>query len=61
MSQITGTAKFARSAGNLLALVGFVAYLVGLFGPTRLILFIGIALVILSFVAFYLEEFEGRR
>ena len=61
MSQTSGTAKLARSAGNLMAIAGFAAYMLGLFGPARLILFVGIALIILSFVAFYLEEFSDKR
>lgn len=61
MNQITGRARLARRAGNLLAPVGFAAYMIGLFGPARMILFIGIGLMILSFAAFYFEEFADRR
>ena len=61
MNEISSGSKFARRAGNLLALLGFAAYMIGLFGPARIVLFIGIALMIVSFAAFFIEEFAGGK
>lgn len=60
MNETNARGRFARRAGNLLALGGFAAYMIGLFGPARVILFIGIALMIMSFAAFFIEEFTAR-
>jgi hypothetical protein len=62
MTQANSFPKLAGSAGSLLAIVGLLTYLSGVFsiGP-RMFLFVGVALIALAFVAFFIEEFGPRR
>ena len=60
MTQTSGISKTVGTAGSLLLTVGVLAFFIGIFGPVRNILFIGLALIVLSFAAFFFEEFGSR-
>ena len=61
MSEASGISKLAGGAANLIAVAGLAAFFLGLFGPVRNIMFVGIALIILAFVAYFVEEFGPRK
>ena len=48
-------------AGGVLTMVGVVTFFAGLFGAPRTLVFIGITLIVLSLVAYFLEEFGQRK
>lgn len=60
MSEASGISKMAGGAANLAALVGLAAFFLGLFGPVRNIMFIGLALIGIALVAYFVEEFGPR-
>lgn len=54
----------ARTAGRLGSLVcaaGVVAFFVGIFGGQRVYAFVGLALMVVSLVMFFIEEQANRR
>jgi len=56
------TRSFVGNAGSLIAIIGFLTFLSAVFSFTpRVFLIVGIGLIVLSFVAFFLEEFGPRR
>lgn len=58
MAQLTGFARTADRAGSLLAAVGMILFFPAILSVLpRMLLFPGIALILLSFVAFFLSEF----
>ena len=61
MAHANGISRMAGRAGSLMAVVGVLTFFFGLFGPTRTFLFVGVALIVLSFVSFFVEELEQRR
>ena len=61
MRETTGISKMAGRAGPLMTVIGFAAYFVGLFGPVRNIMFVGLAFIALSYAAYFVEEFGPRR
>lgn len=60
MAEAQNTSKLAGRAGSLFALVGILAFFSGLFGAPRPLVFVGVALILLSLVAYFLEE-QGQR
>ncbi len=44
-----------------MTVVGLAVYFIGLFGPVRNIMFVGLALIVLSFAAYFVEEFGPQR
>lgn len=61
MTEATGISKIAGRTGSLLLVVGLAAFLIGLFGPVRNVMFVGIGLMLLSFASFFIEEFGPRK
>lgn len=57
MNQAGGISKLAGRAANLMLVVGLAAFFFGLFGPVRNIMFVGIALIVLTLAAYFVEEF----
>jgi hypothetical protein len=60
MSQSTGIAKTAGTIGSFLLAIGVLAFFAGIFGPVRNVLFVGIALILIAFAAFTVEELKPR-
>jgi hypothetical protein len=62
MEQSSSISKLAGSVGGLLAIVGLLTVIAAAlsFVP-RTFLFVGIGMIVLSFVAFAVEEFGPRR
>ena len=61
MSEASGISKLAGGAGGVMAVIGVAAFFFGIFGPVRNVVFVGLALIVLSFAAFFLEEYGPRR
>jgi len=62
MDQANSRAKLAGNAGTLLAIVGVLIFFSGVFSFTpRTFVFTGIAIIVLSYAAFFVEELESRR
>ena len=61
MGQANGISKIAGLAAPLMTAVGLLLFFFGICGPTRTFLFVGVALIALSFVAYFVEEFGPRR
>lgn len=61
MANKGGLSRMAGRLGGWLLLVGFLSFLFGTFEGPRIILFVGIALILLSYVAFGVEEFGPRQ
>lgn len=51
----------AGRAGTLMAIVGVLAFFLGLFGPVRTPVFAGVALIALALCAYFVEELAQRR
>ena len=51
----------AGLAGSVLLAAGVLAFFVGIFGGPRVLAFAGVALMVVSLIAFYVEEFQNRR
>lgn len=60
MSQSTGIARTFGRMASLLALVGIAVFMAGLFGAPRYFVFVGIALIALALMGFFVEEFGPR-
>ena len=60
MSETSGISKLAGRAGTLMTVIGLAVYFFGLFGPVRNVIFVGVALIALSFAAYFVEEFGPR-
>lgn len=50
----------AGRAAPLMTVIGLAVFFFGLFGPVRNIIFVGVALIALSFIAYFVEEFGPR-
>ena len=62
MTQTNSFPKLAGKAGTLMALVGILIFMSAVFGFTpRTFLFVGVGIIVLSFVSFFLEEFGPGR
>lgn len=61
MSESTGMAKTVGRLGSLMCAAGVVAFFVGIFGGPRTFAFAGVALMVASLVAFFIEEQSNRR
>jgi len=62
MTQANSFPRLAGKAGALMAVVGLLIYLSAVFGiAPRMFLIVGIGLIVLAFVSFFLEEFGPRR
>ncbi|HEX3100316.1 MAG TPA: hypothetical protein VHQ01_00915 [Pyrinomonadaceae bacterium] len=62
MAEANGISKLAGRAGMLIAFVGLLAFFAGVFSfVPRMVMVAGIALIALSLVSFFVEEFEQRR
>jgi hypothetical protein len=61
MVKSTGTARTAGLAGSALALVGLLLFLAGIFGAPRTLAFVGVGMMVLAMIAFYIEEAGNRR
>jgi hypothetical protein len=62
MARSNGTSKMARNAGTLAALLGLLAFFASVFSlVSRPFLIIGIALIVISLVAYFIEESVERR
>ena len=57
MSEANAISKLASAVGGLAGLVGILLFFAGIFGAPRTFAFVGLALIGISLVAFYLEEF----
>ena len=57
VAETSGISKIAGGAANLITVVGLAAFFLGLFGPVRNIMFVGIALIVLALVAYFVEEY----
>lgn len=44
-----------------MAIAGVAGFFLGIFGPVRNVVFVGLALILLSFAAFFIEELGERR
>jgi hypothetical protein len=53
--------KTAGRFASLLITLGLVAFFVGIFGGPRSFLFVGIAMIVASFVGYFVEELGSRR
>ena len=51
----------AGRLGSLFALLGILLFFLGLFTLPRMFVFAGIALILASFAAYFIEEFGPRR
>jgi hypothetical protein len=61
MAQANGISRIAGRAGSLLAVVGLLTLLSGVFGITpRNFVLVGVALFVLALAAFCMEEFGPR-
>lgn len=54
-------AKAVGRLGALMCAAGVVAFFVGIFGGPRVFAFTGVALMVTSLVAFFIEEQSNRR
>ena len=62
MAEANGISKVAGSAGMLIAFVGLLAFFAGVFSfVPRTFVFVGVALIVMSLVSFFVEEFGQRR
>jgi len=62
MAQANSISKLSGRAGALLAFVGVLVFFSGVFSFTpRSFVFAGIAIIVLSFAAFSIQEFGPRR
>ncbi|HRI05043.1 MAG TPA: hypothetical protein PLL77_15005 [Pyrinomonadaceae bacterium] len=61
MDNSTGFSKMAGLISSLLAVVGVVAFFVGIFGGPRTFAFAGLALIVASLVGYFIEEQAHRR
>jgi len=61
MNNPSGISKTAGRAGSLLAVIGVVAFFIGIFGGPRVLAFVGVALIVAALVGFFLEEQGHRR
>ncbi len=61
MENSTGMSKSVGRVGSALGLIGLVLFLAGIFGAPRELAFAGLAMIIASFVAFFIEETGTRR
>ena len=60
MSEASGISKLAGGAANLIAVAGLAAFFIGLFGPVRNIMFVGLALIGIALIAYFVEEYGPR-
>jgi hypothetical protein len=60
MAKSTGTARIAGLAGSAVCAAGVIAYFIGIFGGPRNFAFVGVALMLASMVAFFVEEQINR-
>ena len=51
----------AGHIGSLLGLVGLLSFLLGIFGAPRVLAIAGVAMMVASFAAFFIEEIGKRR
>ena len=61
MSETSAISKLAGGAGKLAAIIGLAAFFLGIFGPVRNFLFVGLAMLAFSLAAFFVEEFGPRK
>lgn len=61
MANSTGFSKLAGGISSLLAVVGVVAFFVGIFGGPRTFAFAGLALIVASLVGYFVEEQANRK
>ena len=61
MDNSTGFSKMAGFISSLLAVVGVIAFFVGIFGGPRSFAFAGLALIVASLVGYFVEEQAIRR
>ncbi len=62
MTQANNISKLAGNAGTLLAVVGVLTFFAGVFSfAPRMYVFVGVALIVLSYVTFFVEELGNRR
>ncbi len=57
MNKASAISKLASTVGGLAGFVGVVLFFLGIFGAPRTFAFVGLALIGISLVAFFLEEF----
>jgi hypothetical protein len=61
MKRSTGTSRTIGRIGSLLGLVGLLSFLLGIFGAPRVLAIAGVAMMVASFTAFFIEEVGNRR
>lgn len=61
---MTKSTKDSKSIGNIgivIMLLGLLGFFIGIFGGPRVFAFIGLGMMLVSMVAFYIEEQQNRR
>jgi len=61
MANSTAFSKLAGGISSLLAVVGVIAFFVGIFGGPRSFAFAGLALIVASLVGYFIEEQANLR
>ena len=61
MNNSTGMSKTAGRFASLLAALAVLSFIVGIFGGPRAFAFAGVAMFVLAFAGFFVEEQMSRR
>lgn len=61
MSNSSGLSKMAGRLGSLLALLGVVAFFVGILGGPRTFAFAGVAMIVVSLASYFVEEVTASK
>ncbi|CAN5359720.1 hypothetical protein BH10ACI2_BH10ACI2_22510 [soil metagenome] len=62
MEQVNSMAKLAGRTGSLMAIIGLLAFFSGVFSfAPRMFVFVGVAIIVLSLAAYFVEELQNRR
>ena len=61
MANSSGISKLSGRLGMFLVALGAVAFFIGIFGGPRELAFVGLAMMVVSLIAFFVEEQAQRR
>jgi hypothetical protein len=61
MAKSSGSGRTAGRLGSLLCAAGVIAFFIGISGGPRVLAFVGVGLMAVSLVGFYLEEYQERK
>ncbi len=61
MDNSSGFSKLAGRISSLLAILGVIAFFIGIFGGPRSFAFAGLAMIVASLVGYFIEEQANRR